>query len=447
MCLQTVRRLTLVAEVLATFACVYELAAQAPRSPSTSQIDATDSAALARSYYRAAVERLTAGDSASAVLKLRESTLAWPLQPAYANALLTLSSRLHDSTQVEFALSRGNAIGVALANGKSDAARTLVRSSAKWALQVQDSLRAPIERSRTLHTLADSLLFPEGVAIDSRSGTLYVSSIFRRNIFRISSTGVATPVLRTNEAGVGSIMGVAVDTTRNLLWAVTLPMPLMDRAADSVNVHASLLAIRIGDGSVARRLTFPNVNAELSPGDLSVGTNGDVFVSDAVAGILWQLKNQSDSLLAIRHHLFHSLQGIIPSADGRSLWVADYSVGLLHVDLQTHDVVRVADAPGQTSVGIDGIVRYGDAFIAIQNAFVPYRIVRMTLDAGGTRIVSQAVIDQTSLASSPTGGAILGNNFVYVANSLWEGVDANGLLPATAPHPKPIILSLPLKRN
>lgn len=116
--------------------------------------------------------------------------------------------------------------------------------------------------------------------------------------------------------------------------------------------------------------------------------------------------------------------------DGRALWIADYSVGLLRVELRdgVASATRVADAPRSTTVGIDGMVRHGNALIGVQNLFTPSQVIRMKLDATGTRIVHQETIDRNDAAVSPTGGVMIGDSFVYVGNSWWDLVDANGKL-------------------
>ena len=409
-------------------------------------MDASDSATMARTKYREAVAQLTKGDTVRALALLADAAGAWPLQPAYSNALLAVASRIHDQAMITTALQRAADIGVALSNsGASTLRAELSGPSLQKLLWKQDSLRAPQLRSTTRLVLNDSLLFPEGIAVDVRTGTLYVSSILHGNIFKVNATGIAQPLLNNTEH-IGSVLGIVVDTLRNLMWAATIPSPLMQDTTMRGATTPSLIAISLADGHVTRRIPMPANVTNASPGDIALSSIGDVFVADAQAGILWRLKNGADTLVAIQHRLFHSLQGMVPSKDGRTVWVADYSVGLLRVDLRNLSVTRVADIAGQTTVGIDGMVSFGNSFVAVQNGNDPARVVQITLDDSGTRVRKLTVIDQHSLATSPTGGTIVGDTFVYIANSLWDGVDASGKLPATAPHPKPILLSLPLKQ-
>ncbi|MEP6832281.1 MAG: hypothetical protein ABJB74_02760 [Gemmatimonas sp.] len=432
--------------------------AQTPAS--TVVRDAADSATVARTEYRNARETLARGDTTAALDKLVIAAQAWPVQPAYASALLELSVRVHDFKRAAIALAMANRIGVALtvsapATALLDSAREM--ESLRALRAEQNVLGAPLIRSRTFRTLNDSTLFPEGLAIDPRNGMVYVSSVRHRNVIAVATDGRESFLLWGERANVGGIFGIVVDTTRGVLWAASAPNAAMIAKGDTGAAVAALLAIRLSDGQLIRRIAIPLSAANSSPGDIALAANGDVLLSDSQAPVLWWLRGTSDTLIGIRHHLFRSLQGIVPSADGKVAWVADYSHGLLRVELNTctvpagdeHNtcvVQRVADLPGHTTVGLDGMVRFGDSFIAVQNGFVPTQVLQIVLNATGTRVVQQSVIDRNPIATSPTGGVVVRDQFIYIANSLWELLDDAGKFPLHALLPRPMLLQLPLRK-
>ncbi|PYP76886.1 MAG: hypothetical protein DMD35_17520 [Gemmatimonadetes bacterium] len=133
-----------------------------------------------------------------------------------------------------------------------------------------------------------------------------------------------------------------------------------------------------------------------------------------------------------------------PTSDGRFVYVADYSHGLLRVRVSDGSVVRIADAPGSTSLGCDGIVLHRGAIVAVQNGVAPARVVRFTLDAAGDSIVAVRVLDQQpALAPEPTIGTMVGNDFVYVATSQWETHDEAGHQLPGAPLPFARLIAVP----
>jgi len=206
-----------------------------------------------------------------------------------------------------------------------------------------------------------------------------------------------------------------------------------------------LLRIRITNGAIERRWRLAPATLGHTLGDLAVGENGDVFVTDSNEPVLYRLRAGGDSLESIRNPLFRSLQGIAPVPGGKVAYVADYSHGLLRVDLETNRVTRLDDAPHSTSLGCDGIAWDRGAIVAVQNGVTPARITRFVLDASGMRIVRADVLDRNStVADEPTIGTIAGGEFVYVANSQWEKHDDVGRRVLARALTRPVLLAVPL---
>ncbi|HEX6316347.1 MAG TPA: hypothetical protein VFZ73_15865, partial [Gemmatimonadaceae bacterium] len=169
--------------------------------------------------------------------------------------------------------------------------------------------------------------------------------------------------------------------------------------------------------------------------------------SDSQDPVLYRLPADGGGLQPYRHPLFRSLQGIAPAPDAQSVFVADYSHGLLKLDKLTGEVIRVADAPGSTSLGCDGLAWHDGALIAVQNGVVPPRIMRFELDSAWTRIVRAVVLDRNlPIADEPTNGTIVGDDYVYVANSQWEKYTDTGELRPGAKLRRPVILAVPVLR-
>lgn len=305
----------------------------------------------------------------------------------------------------------------------------------------------PAARARSLvvATLPDSTFWPEGVDYDPRSGRYYVASVRHRTIAEVTPGGDARELIERGRPELGAIMGVRVDTTRGVLWATTSGLPVTDGYEPGDSAIAALLRIRIADGAIERRWEIPPTGRARALGDLAVGPAGDVFVSDSREPVVFRLRAGSDSLERIADPIFRSLQGLAPSADGRTLYLADYSRGLLRVDLATGRVTRL-DPEGAVSRGCDGIVlTAAGEIVAVQNGGSPARIVRFTLDAAGMAIVRTETIDQNpAVADEPTIGTLAGGDFVYVANSQWEKHDAAGRRLPERPLTAPVLLAVPL---
>lgn len=309
-----------------------------------------------------------------------------------------------------------------------------------------DSNRAPLARSRVAARLDDSTFWPEGVDYDTRSGRYYLASVRHRTIAEVVNGRVTRELWPRERPGIGAVMGVRVDPRGGVLWATLAGVPQMQGYVRADSSIAALVRIRIADGAIERRWDFPPAPLGHVLGDLAVDSLGDVFVTDSYDPVLYRLAANGDSLERIVSPYFHSLQGMAPVADGKVLYVADYSHGLLRVDLTTHAVSRLDEPPGTTTLGCDGIVLDHGVIIAVQNGVSPARVMRFTLDATGTRIERAEVLDQnTAIADEPTIGTIANGEFVYVANGQWEKYDQRGQRRPDHPLTAPVLLAVPLR--
>jgi len=394
-----------------------------------------DSAAVARTSFGQAAATPTLRETLPLV---QRAARAWPTQPAYWAATARIAARLSDSAAVRDALTallamraspsvvHDSAVARVIAPPSFDALRTAMASAA-----------APVARGRLLATISDSTVFAEGIDAHPVSGALYVASIRHRTILEVRADGHVRDLGVSRDARVGALLGVRVAPDGASLYATTTAHPAMQtsHAAHTVGdtvvrdtvVRDAILRVRIADGAVTGQWVVPDDGARHLLGDLAVDARGVVYATDSYAPLLFMLRPDKSALTSMRHPLFRSLQGVAPVPGASRLLLADYSHGLLRVDLDTRTVTRVIDAPGTTSLGIDGIVLHGDAVIAVQNGVEPVRIARFMLDAEQRQITRVEVLDQQpALADEPTIGTVWRGGFVYVANSQWEKYDDTG---------------------
>lgn len=406
-----------------------------------------DSAAAARTAWRTATNALRTGDTTSALREVERANNAWPAQEFYGWARVVLSAATHDTTRLITALNVYGRMGFGRdIRSMKDFAPLLTnpRTTAD-ASRIQKNAE-PLVRSKQRMQIGDSSYWAEGVDIDPRNGRAYIADVHHRLIVEAAIDG---KVLRTLPArgtpNIGAMLGVRIDVARGVLWATTSGIPQMANYTAADSSIASLLRIRLSDGTVEKRWDLKPVPGGHVLGDVVVASNGDVFMTDSNEPVLYRLRSNADSLERFTNPLFRSLQGMAPTPDGRFVYVADYSHGLMRVDLQSRGVIRLTDAQGWSSLGCDGIVLYRGSIIAVQNGSEPRRIIQFTLDETGTRLVRGEVLDRNPLADEPTIGTLLGDEFVYVANSQWDKHDEEGA-PVAGTHLKaPVLLSIRLK--
>lgn len=407
---------------------------------------AADSAAAARTAYRTALAQYGRGQLDSAMHSVASAHAWWPSQAAYLSTLALVAARRSDV----IALTRSLDALARMESGEGVARDSaVVRMSSDPAVAAAiarlDAALAPAPRGTPFATFADSTIFPEGLDVDAGTGTVYLASIRHGAIIERRADGRERSLPIGYTGRIGAVLAVRVDVTRGVLWATTSGIPQADGYAAADSALASLLEVRIRDGHVLRTVSVPVAAGGRVLGDVALMPNGDVLFSDSQHGELFRLRRGADTVETIRHPLFRSLQGIAPTLDGTGAYVADYSHGVLHVNLATSVVTRVAESNGSSSLGLDGIALHRGRIIGVQNGMAPMRIVALTLDASGKRIVRTATLDrQPRIADEPTIGVVSGDDYYYVANSQWEKYDARGARAPGTVLTRPVVLRLSL---
>ena len=413
-------------------------------------IATVDSASVARAAWGRATKALFNHQIDEARQEVKRAAGSWPVQPAYVWAEALLAARAGDTATTLNALSAYASLGLGRPLRAESAFAPYVNLPAfAGVIALHNANGASMVRSRAVGRLADSTFWPEGVDYDPRTRHFYVASVRYGTIAEIRPNGETRELLPRNSKAVGAVLGVRVDTTRGVIWATTSGIAQMANYVPADSAIAALLRLRISDGVIERRWDLPVIPRGHVLGDLAVGPNGDVFVTDSNDPVLYRLRPGADTLESIRHPLFRSLQGMAPTPDDGALYVADYSHGILRVNLAAKTVIRLDDASGSTSLGCDGIIWDRGAIVAVQNGIAPApsRIMRFVLSAAGDRIARATVLDQNfEIADEPTIGTIAGGEFVYVANSQWEKYDASMKRVSSKPLTGPRLLAVPLTR-
>jgi len=307
-----------------------------------------------------------------------------------------------------------------------------------------DSNDAPTHHSTLAFTLAGERAFlPEGVALDPRTGTFYVGSVHQQRIVRVHD-GVAQPF--ANDVEFWSVMGMTVDTVRNLLWVATSAVAEGGHT-DSADVgSAAIVALDLTTGARRGRYPGPDDGQEHWFGDLTLVPNGEVITSDSRTPAVYRLRSLDDTLVpvALPGNL-QSPQGLATASDVRMLYLADYALGVVHIDLANGAMFVLPYPEDATLLGVDGLYRHGRTLIGIQNGVSPHRVVAMTLNDDGTAIERVSVLEANHpLFAEPTLGVLLADTLFYVANSEWERF-SDSVSAAVASEPRILRLVLHLE--
>ncbi|RST06105.1 superoxide dismutase [Streptomyces sp. WAC07149] len=213
---------------------------------------------------------------------------------------------------------------------------------------------APSSSVGTAFALPGSKVYPEGIASDPRTGTVYVGSYADGTVYR------ARPGVRTAEVflpsgtdGRRTANGLRVDA-RGRLW-----------------VTDSTAGVSVYDTATGARLARFEVDPAIPHfiNDLTITPDGTAYLTDSVRAVIYRVTpaqlRAGSGRLAVAYDLgrqvtppppgHFTLNGITADRDGRYLLTVDMTAGELHrVDLRTGALSRVALTGGDLKAA-DGL--------------------------------------------------------------------------------------------
>jgi len=289
---------------------------------------------------------------------------------------------------------------------------------------------APVESSEPFAEVPAEHRLIEGIAWDAVRNRLFVGSVIdRRLLLHDGETWRVVPTA----APVGGIFGMGIDAPRRLLWFASAPA---DPMPDPGTAFSGLVAIDLDRLEEARRIAVPGAHL----GDVALAEDGTLYASDGQSGAIYRCRpGCTVAEMLVPPGVFQSPQGMIVWPGGHRLYVADYALGLFRLEIGSRRIRPVLTREPAMLDGIDGLMRFGEFLVAIQNGIRPHRIVRLTPSDGG-RFVSVGVVESNHRAwGEPTLGAIAGEEMLYVADGQWDRYGPGGTLTdGGAPRPTAI---------
>jgi len=287
------------------------------------------------------------------------------------------------------------------------------------------------------------MLHPEGVTFDPRGGRWFIGSVRQRRVVVVERDGSSHDFVRSGADGIGGVFGMAIDPARRTLWVATTALPRMLGFAPTDSGRVGVYGYDLESGRLKKSAWMPRDSSVVHTfGDVVVAPNGDVYVSDSQAPWIHRLPLGGDSLVRFATHpLFRSLQGMAITPDGVTMFVADYSHGLLRIDLASRSVSLLGAPSAVTLLGVDGLYLHRGNLVGVQNGVTPTRVARFCLDATGRAVHRLEVLDRNSAtADEPTLGVVVKDSLFYVATSQWDKFDdAGGRVAGTTLRPATVL--------
>jgi len=289
--------------------------------------------------------------------------------------------------------------------------------------------------------LEDVKMLPEGIALDAKSGTFYVGSTAEHRILQVRADH-SVGEFAGSSASLDSVLGLAVDGPRRLLYAVSTSAITEPAAKKPRN---AIVVFDIDAGRLLRRYDVPDA---VQLNDVTVAPGGmPVYTTDSGGGAVFEIGEHGEVRAVVQQGQLRGSNGLAVSPDGKRLYVA-HATGLAVLEIASGSLKRVAIPPRETVAAIDGLYAWQDGLIGVQNVTTPGRVIWMPLSHDGltiTRVRTLLSHHHPSL-DEPTTGAVGPDGFYLLAATGVSRLQADGRIDHPETVPKPTVLRILLPR-
>lgn len=332
----------------------------------------------------------------------------------------------------------------------ADFASLVKRADFQAVVAAMARARAPRGKAEVAVTLDQRDLLLEGVTYDPKTKALLVSSVRHRKILALTTP----PRELTAEGETGGLFGLAVDPRRNVVWAASTYLPQMAGFRAEDKDRSGLVAYDLATGKLLASYPLPRDGKPHALGDVIVGPNGDAYATDSASPIVYRVALAAPptratapspvtggKLEVVLDGPFRSLQGLAFSADGKTLYLADYAFGVFALDVARRKLTRLEVTSGVLPGGIDGLYLHRGRLVATQNGIEPHRVIELAVR--GDQITQQRVILVDPRIEGLSLGVVVGDDLYLNAAAGWEHYHEDGTA-KSEPAPAHVILKVPL---
>ncbi|HUL56140.1 MAG TPA: SMP-30/gluconolactonase/LRE family protein [Usitatibacter sp.] len=332
------------------------------------------------------------------------------------------------------ALSKASELGDGFLPAKDEGFEKVWGDAAFQALRARMEKKLPrLDYAPVAIELEDNGLIPEGMAYDAPSDSFFVGSIAEHKIVRISPGND----VKDFATGLDSVLGIAVDAPRRVLYAVSTNALT---AEGRKNRRNAIVEFETDAHHMKRRVEVPDA---VQLNDVAVAPGGRVFTTDSGSGAVYEIRADDSVRTLVPPRALPGANGLAASPDAKTLYVA-HNTGIAAVDIDKGTIRQLANDTRENVAAIDGLYQWHGQLIGVQNVTTPGRVVLITLSPAGDRIVKV----QTMLShhhnrlDEPTAGAPTDHGFFLLAATGVAHYDDAGRIERADDVPKPTILRL-----
>ncbi len=281
----------------------------------------------------------------------------------------------------------------------------------------------PINNSTIAYKLDEKDLIPEGVAYDTKTKTLFISSIYKRKIVSIDQNGNIQDFVKTGDHNLLAVAGMEVDVKRRHLWACSIWDNPRKILPDSL-LHTSIYKYDVDNGNLLKKYTLIDTIPRLL-NDVTIAKDGTVYITESNMSKMYIIRPEADSLeLLINSDHAYYANGITISDNNKNLYFTHFFGDTYVLNLETNAIQKLKH-PGNMHTGrVDGLAFYKNSLIMHQG-----EIARYYLNEAGDSITNMEIMERNNpLFEIPTTGEVADDEYFYIANAQLGKTDNEGFI-------------------
>jgi hypothetical protein len=283
---------------------------------------------------------------------------------------------------------------------------------------------------RVAFTLPKGDYLYDALAWDAKRGDLLVGSVRDGSIRRVDAHGKAADFIAPDaNNGLWGVDALAVDATRGKLYASSSSTTIYRGFSADNAGKAGIFEFDLASGKFLKKYLFETGAGTHRLTALAVATDGKVYAADAARKQIFKLEDGALRDI-VNNPKLTSFSALAVSGDGRTLYLADFALGIFGYDLATGKAFQVAY--DQSSLVLGGIVSmqwYDGTLVVVEDRMVPKRIMRLQLDKDGRKIENAMPLDVAHAEFAELGASTIAGDKLYTIVNRQGGLyDDHGVL-------------------
>ena len=283
---------------------------------------------------------------------------------------------------------------------------------------------------KTAFTLPKGDYLYDALAWDGKRGDLLVGSARDGAIRRIDAHGKLADFIKPDAAnGLWGVDALGVDAARGKLYASSSSNAIFQGFSADNAGKAGIFEFDLASGKFLHKFLLDGSDGAHLLTSLVVGSDGKVYAADAARKQIFKLEDGKLRDI-LNNPKLARFSALAVSGDGRTLYLADYALGIFGYDLATGKAFEVAYDPSRLVLG--GIVSmqwYDGTLAIVEDGMVPKRIMRLQLDKDGRKITSAMPLDVAHPEFAALGASTIAGDKLYTITDLqFRLYDDHGVL-------------------